>query len=95
MNTTENPAAPSAARPKIYLLWRDAAREALQAGRRAAGRVPAVLVRLVDQPVDRQAVRAAGLRLVTLPMAFAGLTERDQVLRDAVARRLREPEAAC
>ena len=78
---------------KIYLLWRHALQEAVFLSKLKAADGPVVLVRLVNQAVDREKLQAAcrehGFRLVTLPMAFAGLREHDQVLRDAVLRRLR------
>lgn len=85
---------PRADAPKIYLLWRHALHEAVfLAGQRPAGQ-PVVLVRLVDQSVDQQRLQSAcrqhGLRLVTLPMAFAGLDAHDHVLRDAVMERLEQ-----
>lgn len=87
MQTQAHPGADRGApAPKLHLLWRQAAREAVARARQAAGQQPAVLVRLVNQPFDPAA--APGVQLVTLPMAFAGLSERDQVLREAVLRRL-------
>jgi len=80
--------------PKFYLLWRRGAGEALFLAKLAAEHRPAVLVRLVNQHVDAEAVAAAGVPLVTLPMAFAGLNEHDQVLRDAVLQRLLQEDAA-
>lgn len=82
---------------KIYLLWRHALREAVfLASQRPAGQ-PVVLVRLVNQAVDSDRLQAAcrqhGLRLVTLPMAFAGLDAHDRVLRDAVVDRLQQQGA--
>ena len=87
-NAPPQAATRAAALPQLHLLWRQAARDALARAKQAAGAQPAVLVRLVNQPFDRAAAAALGLKLVTLPMAFAGLNERDQVLREAVLRRL-------
>jgi len=93
-----NPAHRIEANPKIHLLWRHATPTALLREVSLAKGAPAVLVRLVSQPVDRELAAQAGLPLVTLPMAFAGLNEHDPVLREAVLQRLREQqdsEAVC
>jgi len=90
--------APAARELKIYLLWRHALQEALFLSKLKGEGGPVVLVRLANQPVDRkklqEACREHGFRLVTLPVAFAGLHAHDQVLRDAVLRRLRSAQAA-
>jgi hypothetical protein len=86
-------AAPAARDLKIYLLWRHALQEALFLSKLKDEKGPVVLVQLVNQTVDSEKLQAAcrehGFHLVTLPVAFAGLHERDQVLRDAVLQRLR------
>lgn len=83
--------------PELILLWRHPVDQAVQLlGRSRKSR--AVLVRLVNQAQEEHDVRAAcrgdGLRVVTLPLAFAGLHEDDRVLRDAVLRRLQEQRPA-
>ena len=83
--TSRDPAQHATGQPKLYLLWRQSLAEVLARARQAAE--PATLVRLVTDPLDAsllEAVRRRSWKLVTLPVAFAGLREHDAVLRQAV-----------
>lgn len=98
METTRNTTGSIAGEPPMVLLWRHPHGEAACLASLKASAEPPVLVRLVNEPVDDDAFEAArrehGLRVVALPMAFAGLNEHDQVLRDAVMQRLQQQETA-
>lgn len=78
--------------PEIFLLWRHSPAEATALVRRGTSR-HLVLVRLVNQAMGQGLLAASeqgGHEVVTLPMAFAGLHEGDQVLRHAVMRQLHQ-----
>lgn len=100
-NTASNAASmipTSGTEPEIFLLWRLSAAEAMALVRQAKPR-RLVFVRLVNQATGQAFLAASeqgGHEIVTLPMAFAGLHEQDQVLRQAVLRQLqaRQGQAA-